>query len=387
MSPTSPTGVTNLTGVTSLTSPIEHLIHSAEEDELRAGVRDLLTERVPLAALLARIETDEPYDPKLWRVLAEQIGAAGLAIAEEHGGSGATWRETAVVMEELGRAVAPTPFLGSAVLATAALRHVGAGEPLADLASGRRVATLAVSFASVPGARLPYEVRADDDTLVGTVRSVVDAGGADLLVVLATTPDGPVLYAVDSGHPGVDRRPVVSLDLTRPLTDLVLTGVPGTPLARGADAEAAVATAITTGAALLASEQLGLADHCLESTVAYMKTRHQFGRPVGSFQGPKHRLAALWVSVTQARAVARYAAACVAAGDPDTAIAVAVAQAHCSEIAVRAAEECVQLHGGIGFTWEHHAHLYLKRAKADSLAFGTPDRHRALLADLVNLPA
>ncbi|MYS78841.1 acyl-CoA dehydrogenase family protein [Embleya scabrispora] len=368
-------------------SATEHLLYTEDESELRSGIRDLLTERVTLAALLARIETNEPYDPKLWRVLTEQIGAAGLAVDETHGGSGASWRETAVVMEELGRSVAPTPFLGSAVLATAALRAVHAGALLADLAGGRRSASLAVSFASVPGARLRYPVRADGDTLTGTVTSVVDAGAADVLVVAAEAAGGPVLYAVEADQPGVERRPVVSLDLTRPLTDIVFTGAIGTALARGEQAEAACATALTTGAALLASEQLGIAEYCLESTVAYMKTRHQFGRPVGSFQGPKHRLAALWVSIAQVRAVARYAAACVAADDPDTAVAVAVAQAHCSEIAVRAAEECVQLHGGIGFTWEHHPHLYLKRAKADALAFGTPDRHRAILARLVDLPA
>ncbi|MYV99965.1 acyl-CoA dehydrogenase family protein [Streptomyces sp. SID3343] len=367
-------------------SPTAHLAYTADEDDLRSGLRDLLTDRVALPALLARIETTEPYDPKLWRVLAEQIGVTGLAIAEEHGGSGATWRETALVMEELGRAVAPTPFLGSAVLATAALGHCGAHDLLTELAGGHRTATLAVSFATAPGTQPPYDVRADtDDTLTGTVTSVVDAGSADLIVVAATTPQGPTLYTVDPTHEGVHRQSVTSLDLTRPLTDLTLTAAPGRPIARGDAAEAAVAAAITTGAALLASEQLGLAEYCLESTVAYLKTRNQFGRPVGSFQGPKHRLAALWVSITQARAVARYAAACVAVDDPDTAVAVAVAQAHCSDIAVHAAEECVQLHGGIGFTWEHHAHLYLKRAKADALAFGTPDRHRAALAELVDL--
>ncbi|GAA4294096.1 hypothetical protein GCM10023178_66780 [Actinomadura luteofluorescens] len=117
-----------------------------------------------------------------------------------------------------------------------------------------------------------------------------------------------------------------------------------------------------------------------------MKTRYQFGRPVGSYQGLKHRLADLWTSITQARAVARHAASCVAADDADTPIAVAVAQAHCSAVAVKAAEECVQMHGGIGFTWEHPAHLFLKRAKADAIALGTPDRHRAALASLVDLP-
>jgi alkylation response protein AidB-like acyl-CoA dehydrogenase len=174
-------------------SATEHLLYTEDENELRSGIRDLLTERVTLAALLARIETNEPYDPKLWRVLTEQIGAAGLAVDETHGGSGASWRETAVVMEELGRSVAPTPFLGSAVLATAALKAVHAGALLAGLAGGRRSAALAVSFASVPGTRLRYPVRADDDTLTGTVTSVVDAGAADVLVVAAEAAGAPVL--------------------------------------------------------------------------------------------------------------------------------------------------------------------------------------------------
>ena len=149
----------------------------------------------------------------------------------------------------------------------------------------------------------------------------------------------------------------------------------------------ALDAALAGGAGVLAAEQLGLAQRCLDMTLAYVKERRQFARPVGSFQALKHRLADVWVAVSQARAASRYAAACLAAGDPDAKVAVAVAKAYCSETAVHAAQECIQLHGGIGFTWEHPAHLYLKRAKADSIAFGTPDAHRAVLAGLVNLPA
>jgi alkylation response protein AidB-like acyl-CoA dehydrogenase len=137
---------------------------------------------------------------------------------------------------------------------------------------------------------------------------------------------------------------------------------------------------------MLAAEQLGLAERCLEMTVAYLKERRQFGRQIGSFQALKHRAADLWVGVTQARAAARYAAACLATADPDTPVAIALAKAACSDIAVRAAQECLQLHGGIGFTWEHPTHLYLKRAKSSSIGFGTADRHRASLAGLVDLP-
>jgi len=162
---------------------------------------------------------------------------------------------------------------------------------------------------------------------------------------------------------------------------------PGTLIASGPAASRAIEAALAAGAGVLASEQVGLAQRCLDMTVAYVKERRQFARPIGSFQALKHRLAEEWVAVTQARAAARYAAACLATGDPDAKVAVALAKAYCSQTAVLAAQETVQLHGGIGFTWEHPAHLYLKRAKADSIAFGTADAHRAALASLVKLPA
>jgi alkylation response protein AidB-like acyl-CoA dehydrogenase len=359
------------------------LLYSAEEDALRAGVRDLLTERSPHGDILDRIETDTPYNRALWHALAAQIGVAGLAVPEEHGGAGASWRETAVVAEELGRSVAPTPFLGSTVLATAALLALDdAGGLLAPLAAGETTATLVVPLSTPPDAPFPDAVRADGG-LTGRVSSVADVLTADTLLVPAAGAAGPTLFAVAAEQAAA--TPVVSLDATRPLADVRFDTASGELLAGGVDAERAFAAAVTAGAAMLASEQLGLAEQCLESTVAYLKERHQFGRPVGSFQALKHRLADVWVSITQARAAARYAAACLSSGAQDTSVAVAVAASYCGETAVHAAEECLQLHGGIGYTWEHPAHLYLKRAKADALALGAPHRHRAALAPLVDL--
>jgi alkylation response protein AidB-like acyl-CoA dehydrogenase len=359
----------------------QDLLYGEIEDDLRATVRAMLAERSPLVAVLERCEGPEPYDLKLWRTLAVELGCAGLAVPEEHGGVGASFREAAVVLEELGRAVAPVPFLGSAVVATSALLACGEREVLPELASGARTAALALPFSTAPHAPSPPPVRALGDTLTGTVTSVADALPADVLLV----PAPGALYAVQASADGVTRAPVVSLDLTRQLCDVTLDGAPGRLLAAGGAADRVVSTALTTGAALLASEQLGVAEWCLETTVEHLKTRYQFGRPIGSFQALKHRLADLWVEVTQARAVARYAAACVVSADPDVPTATALAQAHCSAVAVKAAEECVQMHGGIGFTWEHGAHLYLKRAKSASIAFGTPDQHRAALAALVDL--
>jgi alkylation response protein AidB-like acyl-CoA dehydrogenase len=352
------------------------LLYGEIENDLRASVRDVLGDKAPWTSVLAGTEKDEPYDADLWRAVAGGLGCAGLPVPEDLGGAGATWRETAVVMEELGRFAAPVPFLTSSVIATAALLAAGERDLLARLAAGEGIAVLAVPFSAAPG-EVAETVRVADGTLTGEVTSVADGMAADVLLV----PAAGGLWAVDAA--GAGRTAVTSLDMTRRLADISLSGASGRRVAEGPDA---VRTALRIGAAMLASEQLGLAERCLDDTVAYVKTRFQFGRPVGSYQGLKHRLADLWTSVTQARAVARHAASCVAAGDEDAPVAVAVAQAHCSAIAVKAAEECVQMHGGIGFTWEHPAHLYLKRAKADSIALGTPDRHRAALAALVDLP-
>ncbi len=322
--------------------------------------------------MLARTETAEPYDPALWRALAVDLGAAGLATPESAGGHGASWRETAVVAEELGRSVAATPFLGSAVLATAAAHALGDDDLVARLAAGEATVAVAVPLSFGPGRTFPADVRSDGGTLDGIVRTVADALTADLLLVPAIDGDQPALVLVDTA--GARRDPIGSLDLTRPLVDLTFDGVAGERLGSGPEAAAALDSALTTGAAVLAAEQVGLAQRCLELTIEHLLSRYQFGRQIGSYQALKHRMADLWAGVAQARAVARYAVACVADGDPDAAVAASLAQAYCSPLAVKAAEECVQLHGGIGFTWEHPAHLYLKRAKADAIALGTAAR-------------
>ncbi|MBB4684462.1 acyl-CoA dehydrogenase family protein [Amycolatopsis jiangsuensis] len=359
-----------------------NLVYSDVEEDLRASVRSLLADRAGPAEVLGRTETADPYDRNLWHTLAADLGAAGLMVPEAHGGHGASARETAVVLEELGRSVAPVPFLGSAVLATSALLGTG-DELLPRLASGELTGALAVPLSTAPGSPFPATVRADG-TLTGEVRTVADASVAEVFVVPATSADGPGLYAVDAAETTVAE--VVSLDLTRRIADVTFSGATARPIVRGAAAESAVDSALTTAAGLLASEQTGLTEWALTETVTYLKGRYQFGRPVGGFQSLKHRLATLYTELVGARAAARYAADALAGGY-DVPIAVAVAQARVSPIAVHATEEAIQLHGGIGMTWEHPAHLYLKRAKSDELAFGTPGRHRARLADLVELPA
>lgn len=359
------------------------LLYAQDEEDLRSAVRALLAVRADAPTVIAATESDTPYDPRLWEALAGGIGAAGLLVPEKLGGQGASHREAAVVLEELGRSVAPAPYLTSSVVATETLlAPAGDGGPaaalLAELASGARTAVLAVPFATPPAG-----ADAATASLDGTVRGVADAAAADVLLV--PTPEG--LYAVEASAPGVTVEPLVPLDLTRPLAAVTLAGAAGTLLAGPGPSAAAVRRGLLAGAGLLASEQLGIAEWCLAETVRYTRERHQFNRPVGSFQSLKHRMAQLWLEVVSARAAARNAADALAAHSPDAPLAVAVAQAYCSGVAVHAAEECVQLHGGIGMTWEHPAHLYLKRAKADSIAYGTAGSHREAVAVLAELPA
>jgi alkylation response protein AidB-like acyl-CoA dehydrogenase len=259
----------------STTSTQPDLLYSQEEEALRAAVRDLLTDRCDAAGVIARVETDAPHDLALWKMLADGMGLAGLLVPEDRGGQGATHREAAVVLEELGRAVAPVPYLTSAVVATEALLACAdAGELVEELASGRGIGVLAVGLHTAPGAAFPA-VRLEDGTLHGELTGIADAAVADVLLVPA---DDGGLYAVEAGAATV--VPQTSLDLTRPLARVVLDGAPGRRLG---EAGPAVRRALRAGAGLLASEQLGVADWCLTETVRHLKDRKQFNRPVGGF--------------------------------------------------------------------------------------------------------
>ncbi|HEX3963844.1 MAG TPA: acyl-CoA dehydrogenase family protein [Trebonia sp.] len=392
------------------------LLYSDSERDLAAALQDILSARSSAEAVRARTEQPETCDVALWKDLSADIGIGGLLVPESLGGAGASYRELTAAAEQLGAFVAPVPYLGSAAVATAAAlsaataggaregsARLGAGiaaDVLRQLAEGTLTAALAVDVSLAPSAPFPADVRLSGPEpgdaaagivrLRGTIMSVPDALPATVLLVPAEgVPNG--LYLVEATAPGVHRAPVTSLDMTRQLCDIMLDGAPARQIAVGSDAADAVEAGLRAGAVVLAAEQLGLAQRCLDMTVAYLKERRQFARQIGSFQGLKHRLADLWAAIAQARAASRYAATCLSSGDAaaltETRIAVALAKSACSEVAVTAAQECVQMHGGIGFTWEHPAHLYLKRAKAASVAFGTPGAHRAALAALVNLPA
>ena len=368
------------------TSTTGDLLYSDTENALRDSVRRLFADRCPPELVARAYDTQSPAPQDfsdIWRTLAAELGVAGLLVPESLGGAGAGAREAAVVMEEIGRAVAPVPFLSSAVLATVALLRAGDTETVPALARGELTAALVVPLSTAPGDPVAG-LRCGTDGLSGSVSSIAGAAEADVLVVPVAGPDELELHTVSRTAAGVEVSPLLALDMTRPLAKVVFSGAES---ARVGPAGEPIAEALLTGAALLASEQLGVAQWCFDTTLAYAKQRKQFGRAIGSYQAIKHRLADLWFEVGAATAAARYAADTCARGDDDASIAAAIAQAYCSGAAVHAAEECIQLHGGIGMTWEYPAHLYLKRAKSDQLIFGTAYRHRARLAELVNLPA
>ncbi|MDF5752150.1 acyl-CoA dehydrogenase family protein [Spongiactinospora sp. TRM90649] len=361
------------------------LLYTDVEDALRAAVRGLLADRCAPAGVLACFDGDRGLVADLWPRLSAELGLSALLVPEAYGGAGGRAREAAVVLEELGRAVAPVPYLTSAVVGTTALLASpapAAGDLLSELAAGRRTVALVLPLDAGPGAAR-FDVRAEDDGLRGRVANVAGAAEADVLLVPVRTAEGVELRAVPAMAARVE--PVSSLDMSRQLADVSLSGVSGDLVAPAGAGRSAIGDALLTGAALLASEQLGLAQRCLDTTVEYVRTRRQFGRAIGGFQAVKHRLADLYVEVESMRAAARHAA--TATHDAERPVAALVARAFCGTAAVRVAEEAVQLHGGIGMTWEHPLHLYLKRAKADQVTFGTPGSLHAELARLIALPA
>lgn len=366
-------------------SQVGDLLYSDTEEALRDSVRRLFAGRCPPEAILSLYDSAPQDLSGVWRTLAADLGLAGLLVPEDLGGAGATAREAAVVMEEIGRAVAPVPFLTSSVVATVVLLKSGDTGTVQGLAAGSLTAALAVPLSTAPDDTITG-LDADANAVTGRITSVAGVDAADVLLVPVAGTDGLELHAVARDAAGVEVSPIVSLDMTRPLANVEFSGAASSRV-DSAGAATAIAAALETGAALLASEQLGVAQWCFETTLAYAKDRKQFGRAIGSYQAIKHRLADLWVELNSAAAAARYAADTCARQDVDASIAAAVAQAYCSGAAVHAAEECVQLHGGLGMTWEYPAHLYLKRAKSDQLAFGTAYRHRVRLAALVDLPA
>jgi alkylation response protein AidB-like acyl-CoA dehydrogenase len=295
--------------------------------------------------------------------------------------------DQALAVEQLAASLACGPVFGTVFLAVPALVAASAGpvrdELLTELTEGRRTAAFAVADRAGAFDPAAVTVTADGDALTGAVERVVDGGAADDLLVAADGPDGLGLYAVAAAGPGVERIPLVTLDLTRPQATIRFSDAPARLVAGADEAERVIGHALQVGSALLAVEQVGASQHLLDLSVDYAKSRLQFGRPIGSFQAVKHRLANLLVELEHARSTAYHAVSALTDGTDDPALAASIAQATCSAAFSRIAADTIQVHGGIGFTWEHQAHLYLKRATTDAALLGTAEQHRSRVAALV----
>jgi alkylation response protein AidB-like acyl-CoA dehydrogenase len=368
------------------------MISEAERDELRRSVRRFLDERSPVAAARTLAVAGDSYDPLVWRQLADELGLLGLAVPEEHGGSGASFAELGVVLEEMGASLLCAPYLATTVLAAQALLASGDTQACADwmpaIAEGSLVATLAVTREDGVSSATEPSVRAEliDGTwrLTGVSEFVLDGDSAALVLVAALAEAGPTLFAVSADGPGLSAERHVSLDLTRRLARVELADCPARLVGAVGAAGPVLRRVLDLATVALACEQLGGARRCLDMMVGYATTRSQFGRPIGSFQAIKHSCADVLVQVESARSAVTWALG--VADDPEELpVAAALVGAWCAETYTTAAAKNIQLHGGIGYTWEHDAHLYFRRAKSDELLLGQPDDHRDRLADLIGL--
>ncbi|WP_330351118.1 acyl-CoA dehydrogenase family protein [Streptomyces sp. NBC_00582] len=365
------------------------LTFSQEQDELRTVVRSFLAKYSDEAAVRRLAADPRGHDAVVWRRMAGELGLQGLAVPEEYGGSGFGYVELGVVFDEAGRALLCEPYFATVALAAEALLRCADDQARADLlpgiASGATIATLALTEDSgrwdEPGIRLTAHDTPDGWRLTGAKTYVPDGLLADLLLVAARTPGGISLFAVGADAAGLTRTPLPTLDQTRKQARLEFADTPARLIGPEGTAWPVLERTLATASVLLAAEQVGGAAAALDAAVDYARIRVQYGRPIGSFQGIKHKCADMLVEIESARSAAYAGLWALDAGDDtETAVAAALAQAFCSEAFTKVAGDSIQIHGGIGFTWEHPAHLYFKRAKSSEVLLGTPSYHRELLA-------
>jgi acyl-CoA dehydrogenase len=360
-----------------------------EQRELRAVVRALFEKESPEPAVRATMETAAGYEPGLWTTMARELGLQGLAIPERYGGSGAGWVEQGLVFEEMGRALVCAPYLSTVGLAVPALLASGdaaaAERWLPGIAEGRVVATAALTGTMRRGdGDVPLTATRDGAgwRLTGTEPHVLDGGVADLLLVLARADGGAGLFAVEAAADGMRVTAPRTSDRTRRIARVELSGTPVELVGRDGGGWDVARQVLPRAAAALACEQVGGAARALELAVDYARTRMQFGRPIGSFQAVKHRCADMLVAVETARSAAWAAVRATDRDARDLPLVASLARAVCSDAYVRCASDCVQVHGGIGFTWEHPAHLHVKRSRGSAVLLGTAHEYRRLIGEL-----
>ncbi len=367
------------------------LAFTAEQEELRSSLRSFFAAYSSTQDVRKLMETSEGYDAAVWKRMAGELGLQGIALPEEVGGSGYSIIEQIVILEEMGRALVCSPYFSTVILAATALLESGdldaQHEFLPGIAGGTTIATIGLAEDdgewTSAGCATTATRTGPGYVLDGSKSYVLDGHTADLVLVVAQAPSGPSLFAVDGTAPGLRRRLLHSLDQTRKLAALSFSSTPARLVGIEGDA-ARVADSTMRGAAVaLAAEQVGGAGRCLELSVEYAKLRVQFGRPIGSFQAIKHKCANLLVEVESARSAAYYAAWAALDRSAELPLVASLAKAYCSDTFALAAAEMIQIHGGIGFTWEHDAHLYYRRARSSAVLFGTPEQHRDIVAGLL----
>jgi len=366
---------------------------SEEQEELRKTVRSFLDQKSPETEVRRLMETDEGYDPAVWKQMGEQLGLQGLIVPEEFGGSGYSYVELGVVLEEMGRALLCAPYFSTVVLAGNALLHSGDDAAKKDylpgIASGETIATLAFTEPSgkwdEAGITMEAMKKGDGWVLNGTKSFVLDGATASLILVAARTGKGVSLFGVEGDASGLTRTALSTMDQTRKQAKLEFNGTPARLIGTEGDGWKTLSTVLDLAAVALAAEQVGGAQKVLDMSVEYAKVRIQFGRPIGSFQAIKHKCADMLLEVESAKSAAYYGMWCASEMNDELPSVASLAKAYCSEAYFHSAAENIQIHGGIGFTWEHPAHLYFKRAKSSELLFGDPTYHRELLAQRIGI--
>jgi alkylation response protein AidB-like acyl-CoA dehydrogenase len=366
---------------------------SEEQEELRKIVKQFLEAKSPEAEVRALMDTEDGYDEAVWEQMATQMGLQGLIIPEEYGGSGYSYVELIVVLEEMGRRLLCAPYFSTVVLAANTLLHAddetAKKELLPGIASGETKATLAFTEENgrwdESGIELTATKAGDGWTLSGSKMFVLDGHTADLILVAARTDAGVSLFHIPSDASGLTRTALSTMDQTRKQAKLDFADTPATLIGTDGAGWAVLERVLDLTAVALAAEQVGGAQECLEMAVEYAKVRVQFGRPIGSFQAIKHKCADMLLEVESAKSAAYYAGWCAAEMNDELPTVASLAKAYCSEAYFHTSAENIQIHGGIGFTWEHPAHLYFKRAKSSELLFGDPSYHRELLAQRLGI--
>jgi len=371
---------------------------SEEQEQLRDAVRRFMETKSGSEDVRRLMETTDGYDPAVWAQMANELGLQSLAIPEEFGGQGFTFVELGIVLEEMGRVLLCAPYFSSVVLAANAILNAGTdaqkAELLPGIAAGETIAALAFTEPNgkwdADGITMEAVGGGDAYTLTGTKHFVIDGHTADTIVVVArqagtTGEDGIGFFVVAGDAAGLTRTPLATMDQTRKQARLDFAGVAATPLGTVGAGWPALSKTLDQAAVAMANESIGGAQKCLEMAVEYAKVRVQFGRPIGSFQAIKHKCADMLLEVESGKSAAYYAAWAAGEDNEELPVVASLAKAYVSDAYFHAAAENIQIHGGIGFTWEHDAHLYFKRAKSSEILLGDATYHRELLAQRIGI--